>query len=70
MDKHQKNDQASIIEMEGKLHNQIVAFLIDPGSNYNYISPNIVEKCNLVKELHEEPWLVQLATRAKRIINH
>jgi len=52
--------------MEFKLCNQVISILIDLSSNYSYVSPNIVEKCHLAKEVHVEPWLVQLKTRTKR----
>lgn len=39
VDNMQVDHQASIIEMEGKLCDQVVSIFIDPGSNYNYISP-------------------------------
>jgi len=47
--------------MEGKLCDQVISVLIDPQSNYSYVSPNLVDKCGLSKELHVESWLVQLA---------
>lgn len=55
MDKYQADHQAYIIKMEGKLHDQIISILIDPSSNYSYVNLELVDKCNLVKELHEEP---------------
>ena len=58
--------QESIIEMDGKLCDQVISILIDPGSNYSYGSPNLVDKCGLSKELHAESWLVQLATGTKK----
>jgi len=39
---------------------------IDIGSNYRYVSPNLVDKCGFNKELHAESWLVQLATGTKK----
>ena len=56
--------------MEGKLCDQIVSILIDLGSNYSYISPNMVDKCCSSKEMHVESWLMQLAIGTKRSINH
>jgi len=35
LENHQEDHQASIIEMEGKVCNQIVSLLIDRGSKYN-----------------------------------
>ena len=56
-----KNKQ-NTIEMEGKLCDQVISILIDLGSNYSYVSPNLVDKCGLSKDLHAESWLVQWAT--------
>ena len=49
VDNRQVEHQSSIIEMEGKLHDQVVYILIDIGSNYSYISPDLVDKCFLCK---------------------
>ena len=48
--------------MDGKICDQVISIFIDPGSNYNYVSPDLVDKCGLSKELHGEYWLVQLVT--------
>lgn len=47
MDNMKTNNQASIIDMESKVHDQVVSILIDPGSIYSYISPNLVDNCFL-----------------------
>ena len=52
--------------MDGKLCDQFVSILIEPGSNYSYIGPNLVNKCGLNKEVHAKSWLVQLATSTKK----
>jgi len=44
--------------MDGKLCDQFVSILIDPGSNYNYVSSDLVDKCVLNKEVQVEFWLV------------
>lgn len=49
---------------------QIVSILIDPESNYSYISPKLVDKCFLNKEVHAKYWLVQLATGTKKRVQH
>jgi len=51
--------------MEGKFCNHVISILVDPSSNYSNISPKLVEKCKLAKDLHGEPWLIQL-TMGKR----
>ena len=49
VDSRQVDHQASIIEMDGKICDQVVSILIDPGYNYSYINPNLVDKCGLIK---------------------
>ena len=66
LNNRQAYNQASIIELEGKFCDQVVSILIDPGSNYSYVNPNLLDKCGLNKELHAEPWLVQLTTCTKK----
>jgi len=58
LDKKYVNHRPSIIEMDGKLCDQVISILIDPGSNYSYVSLDLVDKCGLSKELHVESWLV------------
>jgi predicted aspartyl protease len=55
-----------MVEFEGKISNLSIAVLIDPGATLSYISPKIVEQCKLQSEKFRNPWLVQLATGAKR----
>ena len=62
--------RASIIEMEGKLYDQVVSILIDPGYNYSYVNLDLVDKCGLNKEVHVESWLVQLAIGTKKRVHH
>jgi len=56
--------------MDDKICNQVVSILIDLGSNYNYINPDLVDKCGLRKEVHEEYWLVELAIGTKKRVHH
>ena len=35
--------------MDDKLCDQVISILIDPGSNYNYVSLELVNKCDLSK---------------------
>ena len=55
-----------MVEMEGKIANQSVTVLIDPGASLSYISPQVVEKCNLKTEKFQQSWLVQLASGTKK----
>jgi len=70
VDKRQVDHQRSIIEMYGKLCDQVLSILIDPGSSYSYVTPDLVDKCGLRKEVHAESWLVQLATCMKKRAHH
>ena len=44
VDSKQAKNQASIIEMDGKISDQVISILIDLGSNYSYVSPDLVDK--------------------------
>jgi len=48
----------SIIEMDGKLCDQVIYILIDSRSNYGDVSPDLVDTCGLSKELHAKSCLV------------
>jgi len=52
LDNKQAEYHASIIEKEGKLCDQVISILIDPRSNYSNVSPDLVDKCGLSKDLH------------------
>ena len=70
LDNRQDDHQTSIIEMEGQICDQVVSILIDPRSNYSYISPDLVGKCGLNKKLHEESWLVKLVIGTNKKFHH
>ena len=55
-----------MVEFEGKISDLSVAVLIDPGATLSYISPKVVECCKLQTVKFNNPWLVQLATEARR----
>ena len=55
-----------MVEIEGMINNQPISILIDPGAILIYISPRVVDLCNLVPEKFDKSWLVQLATGTKR----
>ena len=56
--------------MDGKLCDRVISILIDPLSNYSYVSLDLVDTCGLSKELHAKYWLVQLATGMKKQVHH
>eukprot|EP00253_Pinus_taeda_P016981 PITA_16981 len=58
--------QPTMVEFEGNISNLTVSVLIDPGATLSYVSPKIVERCKLQSTKFKNPWLVQLATGAKR----
>ena len=62
----QEEHQATIIEMDHELCDLFVTILINPKSNYMYVSSDFVDKCGLNKEVHAESWLVQLAIGSKK----
>ena len=62
----QADHQSAIVEIEGTISNHTLAILIDPGATLIYITPRMMELCQLTKVKHAKPWLVQLATGAKR----
>ena len=50
----QAEHQATMVEMEGNISDLPVSILIDPGASLSYISPKIVEKCNLKTEKFQQ----------------
>ena len=70
VENRQAEHQATIVEMEGKIVDQSITFLIDPSASLSYITPQVVEKCNLKTEKFQQSWLVQLATGTKRKVTH
>lgn len=70
VDNEKEEKQVFIIEMNGKLCDQVIYILIDPESNYSYVSLEFVDKCGLNKELHAESWLVSLAILTKKRVHH
>ena len=65
LENRQADYQTSMVEVEGKLNQTPIYILIDRGARLSYISPDLVEKCNLSVENFAKSWLVQLATGAK-----
>eukprot|EP00253_Pinus_taeda_P020306 PITA_20306 len=55
-----------MVKFEGKISNLTISVLIDPGATLSYVNPKVVERCNLQSVKFKNPWLVQLATGAKR----
>ena len=55
-----------MVEVEGNMNQTPISILIDSRTRPSYVSPNLVEKCNLSVDKFAKSWLVQLATRAKK----
>ena len=55
-----------MVKIEIMINNQPISILIDPGASLSYISPRVVDLCNLVHEMFDKLWLVQLGTGTKR----
>eukprot|EP00253_Pinus_taeda_P011080 PITA_11080 len=66
LEDRQAEYQPTMVEFEGKISNLTISVLIDPGATLSYVSPKVVERCNLQPVKFRNPWLVQLATGAKR----
>ena len=71
LENRQDDHQTSMVEVQCMIKNHFASILIDTGANLSYVSPSIVEKCNLSLKKFEKSWLVQLATRTKRkVVNY
>jgi len=66
LEDHQVDYQPLMVELEGKISDHPVSILIDPGASLSYVIPIIVYICDLKSLKFKKPWLVQLATSAKR----
>eukprot|EP00253_Pinus_taeda_P017453 PITA_17453 len=66
LEDRQAEYQPTMVEFEGKISNLTISVLIDPRATLSYVNPKVVERCNLQSVKFKNPWLVQLATGAKR----
>lgn len=53
-------NQSTMIEIEGNTLNQHVSVLVVLGNSISYISPQVVQKCNLKVQNFRNAWLVHL----------
>ena len=65
----QEDHQSTMVEVEGKIVENSVSILIDPGSTHSYITPRVVDICSFKKLNHRKSWLVQLATGTRRKVS-
>ena len=68
LEDHQEHHQSTMVEAAGNIIEQSVSFFIDPGSTHSYVTPRVVEICSFKNLKHRKSWLVQLATRTKRLV--
>ena len=70
LEDRQADHQSAIVEIEGTISNHTIFVLIDSGATLSYIYLSMVELCQLIRERNTKPWLVQLATGAKRKVTY
>ena len=58
LENRQDDHQTSMVEVQGMIQNQSASILINPGASLSYVSPSLVEKCNLPLKNFEKSWLV------------
>jgi hypothetical protein len=66
LDNRKDDHQASVVEMEGMVSNQLISILIHHFSNLSYVALQTIEKYKLQQVKYAKSWLVQLATGTKR----
>ena len=52
---HYADHQSIVVEVAGKIVEQSVSILIDPGSTHSYVTPRVVEICAFKKAKHRTP---------------
>ena len=62
LEDRQEDHQSTVVELVGKIVEQSVSILIDPGSTHSYITPRVAEICAFKKVKHRKSWLFQLAS--------
>jgi hypothetical protein len=66
LDGRKADHQSTIVEIEGKIYNNNVSILIDPGASLSYITPTLVESNKLKKVKHAKSWLSTTSNRNKK----
>jgi hypothetical protein len=61
--------QSHMIEVDGKINVKPIVISIDLGASHSYIDPKMVERFHFPRSKIGKPWMVQLATGAKRKIS-
>ena len=57
LEDRQADHQSIVVEVVGKIVEQYVSILIDPGSTHSYIAPRVVEIRAFKKAKHRKYWL-------------
>jgi len=70
VDGRKYDHQSTTMEVEGKIHDNRISILIDPGATLIYVTPGLVELNKLKKENHAKSWLVQLTIGTKRKVTY
>jgi hypothetical protein len=56
VDGRQVDHQSTIVEVEGKIHDNRISILIDPATSLSYVTPSLVEINKLNKLKHAKSW--------------
>ena len=56
LEDRQADHQSTVVEVAGKIVEQSVSILIDPGSTHSYITPRVVEICAFKKVKHRKSY--------------
>ena len=54
----QEDHQSTMVEVAGKIVEQSVSILIDPGFTHSYMTPRVVDVCSFKNLKHRKLWLV------------
>ena len=58
LENRQADHQTTMVKIKGMINNKPISILNDPGASPSYISPRVVDLCNLVPEKFDKSWLV------------
>ena len=62
---HQAEHQSTIVESTGKVNNDKLKILFDPGAIDSFISPYALDKCGLVAYEHDDFKLIKMSLGVK-----
>jgi predicted aspartyl protease len=70
VDGRKVDHQSTIMEVEGKIHDNHISILIDLGASLSYVNHGLVKLNKIKKVNHDKSWLVLLATGTKRKVTN